>query len=54
VEAGEATPTPAPTLATGTGAPTGNPAAMVQSNLTIDIGGVSSFDAAAICVQPPQ
>jgi hypothetical protein len=28
----------------------------VQSNLTIDIGGVSSldFDGAAICVQPPQ
>ena len=26
----------------------------VQSNLTIDIGGISSFDEAAICVQPPQ
>ena len=26
----------------------------IQSNLTIDIGGVSSFDGAAICVQPPQ
>jgi uncharacterized protein (TIGR03437 family) len=25
----------------------------VQSNLTIDISGVSSFDGAAICVQPP-
>lgn len=27
---------------------------IVQSNLTIDIGGFSSFDGAAICVQPPQ
>ena len=27
---------------------------VIQSNLTIDIGGVSSFDGAAICVQPPQ
>lgn len=26
----------------------------IQSNLTIDISGVSSFDGAAICVQPPQ
>ena len=26
----------------------------VQSNLTIDIGGVSSFDGAAICIQPGQ
>jgi hypothetical protein len=26
----------------------------VQSNLTIDIGGINSFDGAAICVQPPQ
>lgn len=25
---------------------------LIQSNLTIDIGGVTSFDAAAICVQP--
>src|ERR1039457_6824734 len=36
---------------------TGNPAyppAFVQSNLTIDIGGVSSFDGAAICFQPGQ
>jgi hypothetical protein len=36
---------------------TGNPAYCplpIQSNLTIDIGGVSSFDGAAICVQPPQ
>ena len=36
---------------------TGNPAyppAFVQSNLTIDIGGVSSFDGAAICIQPGQ
>ena len=27
---------------------------VVYSNLTIDIAGVSSFDGAAICVQPPQ
>ncbi len=27
---------------------------VVQSNLTIDIGGLTSFDGAAICVQPPQ
>lgn len=27
---------------------------VIQSNLTIDIGGVSSFDGAAICVQPGQ
>ena len=27
--------------------------AFVQTNLTIDIGGVNSFDGAAICVQPP-
>jgi hypothetical protein len=27
---------------------------MALSNLTISIGGVSSFDGAAICVQPPQ
>ena len=36
---------------------TGNPASCplpIQSNLTIDIGGVSSFDGAAICVQPGQ
>jgi uncharacterized protein (TIGR03437 family) len=36
---------------------TGNPASCsspIQSNLTIDIGGVSSFDGAAICVLPPQ
>lgn len=26
---------------------------LVQSNLTIDIGGSSSFDGASICVQPP-
>ena len=26
----------------------------VQTNLTLDIGGVTSFDGAAICVQPPQ
>jgi hypothetical protein len=26
----------------------------IQSNLTIDIGGVSSFDGAAICIQPGQ
>jgi uncharacterized protein (TIGR03437 family) len=26
----------------------------VQTNLTIDIGGINSFDGAAICVQPPQ
>jgi hypothetical protein len=26
----------------------------IQSNLTIDISGYSSFDGAAICVQPPQ
>jgi hypothetical protein len=28
--------------------------APVLSNLTIDIGGVLSFDGAAICVQSPQ
>jgi len=36
---------------------TGNPAFCplpITSNLTIDIGGVSSFDGAAICVQPPK
>jgi uncharacterized protein (TIGR03437 family) len=36
---------------------TGNPASCplpIQSNLTIDIGGVSSFDGATICVEPPQ
>ena len=27
---------------------------IVQTNLTIDIGGQSSFDGAAICVQPSQ
>jgi hypothetical protein len=27
---------------------------LIQSNLTIDIGGYTSFDGAAICVQPPQ
>jgi len=27
---------------------------IVQSNLTIDIGGVNSFDAADICVLPGQ
>jgi uncharacterized protein (TIGR03437 family) len=34
---------------------TGNPAFCplpIQSNLTIDIGGISSFDGAAICIQP--
>ena len=36
---------------------TGNPAFCplpIQSNLTIDIGGVTSFDGAAICIQPGQ
>jgi hypothetical protein len=39
------------TLVVGTGNPAYLPA-FVQSNLTIDIGGVSSFDGAAICIQP--
>jgi len=39
------------TLVVGTGNPA-YPPAFVQSNLTIDIGGVSSFDGAAICIQP--
>ena len=43
---------PCTTLAVVTGNPTANPPAIVQSNLTIDIGGVSSFDGAAICIQP--
>jgi hypothetical protein len=29
-------------------------ASYVQTNLTIDIGGIDSFDGAAICVSPPQ
>ena len=33
---------------------TGIATSFVQSNLTIDIGGASSFDGAAICVQPIQ
>ena len=44
---------PCTTLAVGTGNPA-YPPAFVQSNLTIDIGGVSSFDGAPICVQPGQ
>jgi len=44
---------PCTTLAVGTGNPA-YPPAIVQSNLTIDIGGVTSFDGAAICIQPPQ
>ena len=44
---------PCTTLAVGTGNPA-YPPAVVQSNLTIDIGGVSSFDGAAICIQPGQ
>lgn len=39
---------------TGTIASIGNITNTVLSNLTIGIGGVSSFDGAAICVQPPQ
>jgi hypothetical protein len=42
---------PCTTLSVCTGASCPLP---IQSNLTIDIGGVSSFDGAAICVQPPQ
>ena len=41
------------TLVVGTGNPA-YPPAFVQSNLTIDIGGVTSFDGAAICIQPAQ
>jgi hypothetical protein len=26
---------------------------LIQSNLTIDIAGIGSFDGAAICVEPP-
>ena len=44
---------PCTTLAVGTGNPA-YPPAFVQSNLTIDIGGVTSFDGAAICIQPGQ
>ena len=39
-------------MAVGVG--TGIATSFVQSNLTIDIGGASSFDGAAICVQPIQ
>jgi len=38
----------------GTAPPSGGSTNVVQSNLTIDIGGVNSFDGAAICVQPGQ
>ncbi len=31
-----------------------NPLNVVQSNLTINVSAVASFDGAAICVQPPQ
>jgi hypothetical protein len=37
-----------------TGAQGISPYNTVQSNLTIDIGAATSFDGAAICVQPPQ
>jgi uncharacterized protein (TIGR03437 family) len=39
---------------TGPGAPLLTSASYVQTNLTIDIGGIDSFDGAATCVQPPQ
>jgi hypothetical protein len=46
---------PCTTLSVCTGNPASCPLPLpIQSNLTIDIGGVSSFDGAAICVQPPQ
>jgi hypothetical protein len=44
---------PCTTLVVGTGNPSANPP-IIQSNLTIDIGGVTSFDGAAICIQPGQ
>src|ERR1019366_9281557 len=44
---------PCTTLAVGTGN-LAYPPAFVQSNLPIDIGGVTSFDGAAICIQPGQ
>jgi uncharacterized protein (TIGR03437 family) len=37
-----------------TGAQSISPYNTVQSNLTIDLGATTSFDGAAICVQPPQ
>ena len=42
---------PCTTVSVCTGAVCPGP---ILSNLTIDVGGVSSFDGAAICVQPPQ
>jgi uncharacterized protein (TIGR03437 family) len=42
---------PVPACSGSTPAPT---SALVQSNLTIDIGGINSYDGAAICVQPQQ
>jgi hypothetical protein len=49
-------PSPLPTIVvcTGPGAPLQSEASYVQTNLTIDIGGIDSFDGAAICVSPPQ
>ncbi len=41
---------PCPTAFVGVGPLVGS---FIQTNLTIDISGVSSFDGAAICVQPP-
>ena len=38
----------------GASATSGGSINVVYSNLTIDIGGVSSFDGAAICIQPAQ
>jgi hypothetical protein len=47
-------PLPPIVLCTGSGAPLQTSASYVQTNLTIDIGGIDSFDGAAICVSPPQ
>ncbi|PYT12496.1 MAG: hypothetical protein DMG59_23250, partial [Acidobacteria bacterium] len=48
-------PNPLPVLGScSVGAQLGFPYNTVLSNLTIDLGGVSSFDGAAICVQPSQ
>jgi hypothetical protein len=45
-------PTSLPALGSCNGSQPGFPYNMIASNLTIDLGGVNSFDGAAICVQP--